>query len=58
VRTICIGGDRNGPRFAPLGHDQSVTEHVVEKDELDAAIAARRELGDEGEPALSASRSR
>jgi hypothetical protein len=39
-------------RSPALRHNRGVTEDVVAKEELDAAIAARRELGDEMEPAV------
>jgi hypothetical protein len=37
---------------AALTHNRGVSEKVVQKDELEAAIEARKELGTEMEPAL------
>jgi VIT1/CCC1 family predicted Fe2+/Mn2+ transporter len=39
-------------RWAVLPHNRSVSEKVVPKDELEAAIEARKELGAEMEPAV------
>jgi len=45
-------GRRRLARPAASQHNHGVTEHVVPKEELHAVVEARKELGDELEPAV------